>query len=95
MHALWGLLEHYPAGAGLLHLPATPDWRGVLPLLQRLPPWLPLPPRLRRALLARAQRLVRAHAEVLAPRAAGSILAAMLGRGCVPTPATEAYWGQW
>jgi hypothetical protein len=95
MHALWGLLEHHPPGTGTLHLPAQPDWRPLLPLLQRLPPWLPVPARVRRALLARAQRLVRAHAEVAAPRPAGSILAAMLGRGFRPTPATEAYWQQW
>ncbi len=95
MHALWGLLAHHPPGTGLLHLPEVPDWRDMLPLLQRLPGRMPLLPRLRRALLARAQRLVRAHAEVAAPRVAGSILAALLGRGFRPTPATDAYWGQW
>jgi hypothetical protein len=95
MHALWGLLEHHPPGAGTLHLPALPDWRPLLPLLQRLPPWMPLPARLRRAVLSRAQRLVRAHAEVATPRPAGSILAAILGRGFLPTPATQAYWQQW
>ncbi len=95
MHALWGLLEHHPPGSGTLHLPEQPDWRPLLPLLQRLPPWLPLPGRLRRAVLSRAQRLVRAHAEVAAPRPAGGILAALLGRASQPTQASQAYWRQW
>ncbi len=99
MHALWGLLEHHPPGDGTLHLPDEPDWRGLLPLLRRLPNWLPpglpMPVRLGRAVLARAQRLIRAHAEVVAPRPAGSVLAALLGRRCMPTPASEVYWRQW
>ena len=31
----------------------------------------------------------------VAPRPDGSILAALLGRGFLPTPATQAYWQQW
>ena len=95
IHALWGLLAHHPPGNGLLRLPALPDWRPMLPLLRRLPPWLPLPGRLRQALLARALNLVRAHAVVAAPRPAGAILAAVLGRGFLGTPASDAYWGRW
>ncbi len=95
MHALWGLLEHQPPGQGELHLPAEPDWRPLLPLLRHLPRGLPLPGRVRQALLARAQRLVRAHAVVAAPRPAGGILAALLGRGCRPDPAAERSWNQW
>jgi hypothetical protein len=95
MHALWGLLEHQPPGTGTLHLPAQPDWRPLLPVLRRLPPWVPLPARVRRAVMARAERLVRAHAEVATPRPGGSILAALLGRGFQPTLATEAYWQRW
>lgn len=95
MHALWGLLDHHPQGQDVLALPAEPDWRPLLPMLARLPAWLPVPGRLRQALLNRAQRLVRAHAEVSAPRAEGSILAALLGREVRLSPAAEAYWSDW
>lgn len=95
MHALWGLLEQQPPGQGRLELPAQPDWRPLLPLLGRIRPWMPVPGRVRRALLARAGRLVRAHAEVAAPRVTGAILAALLGRAALSAPAAEAYWRQW
>jgi hypothetical protein len=92
MHALWGLLEHYPPGKGRLELPERPDWRGLLPLLARIPPGLPVPGRLRRAVLNRAQRLIRAHAEVATSRPTGAILAALLGRAAILSSPAEASW---
>ena len=98
IHALWGLLEQLPPGHGLLYLPRQPDWRPLLPLLPllaRLPAWLPTPPKLLRTVLARAQRLVRAHETIVTPRPAGTVLAAVLGRGFLPAPAVDAYWRAW
>jgi hypothetical protein len=86
MHALWGLMEHYPPGEGRLRLPERPDWHGLLPLLDRIPARVPVPGRLRRALLNRAQRLIRAHSEVVTSRPTGAILAVLLGRTAIRSP---------
>jgi hypothetical protein len=110
-HALWGLLDQQPGGAGCLRLPPGTGWGALLPAsrigaLARLQSLtesgLPLAGLLtlaRRRLIEAARRLVVTHAEVEAERVGPGLLAALLGRGIRATGegrcAIAAYWAEW
>ena len=110
-HALWGLLDQHPWGAGRLDLSPGTGWEALLPTSRIRPlarlqalteSGLPLAKLLtlaRRRLVEAARRLVVAHAEVASERVGPSLLAALLGRSIRATgggrSTIAAYWAQW
>lgn len=110
-HALWGLLDHHPAGQGRLRVVGEAGWDGLLPadrvaLLARAEAARAAGLPLGRAtdfarcrLVEGARRLVAAHAEVEADRIGPGLLAALLGRGLHAAGEGRAgilgYWAEW
>ncbi|WP_158295468.1 hypothetical protein [Crenalkalicoccus roseus] len=107
-HALWGLLDHHPQGAGVLAVGGDHPWAALLPpgrvalarRIARLHRGLRLPlgrpaALARRRLLEAARRVVAAHAEVETDRPGASLFAALLGRPARLRGAAAAYWRAW